>query len=211
MKGKRNLLDSPDEGDCLDEKPPRIDGKTLVNRIRAKTLDPADLTRDERLECVLFLESGGMPKAAMARLLSCGSTAIDTYVRELGERAQKHSLDVVALLGRLERHADYVASNCLRLALKAEKDSEYSAAAGSLWKCWRTWKEFMETLQSLGLAQKEPERIEVLVTERAKQIFFRVIDVVIAEVDDRQTRERIKDAVGKQLRGLVGEGVGGAG
>lgn len=184
----------------------QVPGKTLARKVREGLLDPKTLGREERRQCVLYLDSVGMAKLKIAAILEITYDTVVNDLRALGDQLiQANAFDLPSILGWVFRVADETAAQAKRIALKAERDKEYGKAARSLWACWKTVKEYTTTLQSMGVLEKAPDKTVVQIEVRAQvqQIFAAVVQVVSAEIGDPDVREKIQNAVAERLAGLV--------
>jgi len=130
-------------------RPGRRGALTILRRVRAGEIDPADITRHERRACVAYLRLEGYTGTEIAEVFHVHRQTIardETALRKETARLID-DVDVRAVAGGLVAWATH-------LTAKAMKDKDY----GLVWKIQR---ELMGDLQSLGYLPKAPEQHDV--------------------------------------------------
>ncbi len=190
--------------------PPRpgylqIPGKTIAQNIKKGKVDPKTLDDTERKHLILWLESRGMQRHRIISMLGISFTEYYRLLREMGEEIDGDAFSLSTVLRRIEQAVEFVCATSMRVALKAEQQGEYSAAASALWKVWRAAKEYSDTLQALGKIEKPPDQsvIRVEVTQQVRQVFAIVQEILVQEVSDRKVLGKIRERVAAQLGGPV--------
>lgn len=121
---------------------------SMFEAIKANTLNPRSLKRNERLQLVAFLRNEGLTQEEIANLLSFCAKTIWLDCRDIKRNAARliNEISVERVGGELIREAEVLIS-------KAKKAKDYKLA-------WQIRCELIDKLQSMGFVYRAPDKLE---------------------------------------------------
>lgn len=179
----------------------------LIAAIKGRSVDPRQLSKEDRQRVVVTLRAQGMAVETIAKLLQRSERTIRRDITEIQSvHALEPSPDLLPqLAGKLMHDAELAQAHLRRLA--NEKGASVMERQMAVVASWRVQCELMQHLQSIGYIPKTPQGVVAHIQHQIGIEAIPAYDTLGAQVKElAQLRGGDNDPEVRQLQELIDRG-----